>query len=111
MEENKVPTMNKKQLLKSVIIALVIGALVLITAVLPAEYNIDPLGTGKLLGFSKLYVPDAAEMGEGEISKEGPTHYKSLRIEKLGSPPSVPKPVEANAPPPTEQFPAAKGYY
>ena len=50
--------MTNAQLLKSVIVALVIGILVLVTAVLPAEYGIDPLGTGKLFGFSKLYVDE-----------------------------------------------------
>jgi hypothetical protein len=34
--------------------ALVAAAIILVTAVLPAEYNIDPLGTGRLLGLSDL---------------------------------------------------------
>jgi len=35
-------------------IALVVATLVLVTAVLPAEYGIDPLGTGRMLGFTAL---------------------------------------------------------
>ena len=49
------PNLNKGQLLKSLIIALIIGAVVLVTAVLPAEYGLDPLGTGKLFGFSMRF--------------------------------------------------------
>ena len=49
------PNLTKSQLLKSLVIALIIGIVVLLTAVLPAEYGIDPLGTGQLFGFSKLY--------------------------------------------------------
>jgi hypothetical protein len=36
------------------VISLVVAALVLVTAVLPAEYGIDPLGTGRMLGFTAL---------------------------------------------------------
>jgi hypothetical protein len=35
-------------------IAAVVAAVVLVTAVLPAEYGIDPLGTGRMLGLSAL---------------------------------------------------------
>jgi hypothetical protein len=38
--------------------ALLVAGLVLVVAVLPAEYGIDPLGTGKALGLNALY--DAA---------------------------------------------------
>ena len=34
--------------------AAVVAAVILITAVLPAEYGIDPLGTGRLLGLTDL---------------------------------------------------------
>jgi len=36
------------------IIALIVGGVILVTAVLPAEYGIDPLGTGKALGLMVL---------------------------------------------------------
>jgi hypothetical protein len=44
------------QLLRSTLIALVSAAVILVTLVLPAEYNIDPTGIGRVLGL--------AEMGE-----------------------------------------------
>ena len=105
MENQGMPVMNKKQLVKSVIIAIVIGGLVLVTAVLPAEYNIDPLGTGKLFGFSSLYVEPPTTTEIKVANSETPSPRKTLKIAKLGSPPSVSKPAEANNPPPEEQLP------
>jgi hypothetical protein len=52
-----VPT--KKRLLAATGIALVVAALVLVAAVLPAEYGVDPLGTGKALGLTALFEADA----------------------------------------------------
>jgi hypothetical protein len=41
-------------------ISVVVAVLVLVIAVLPAEYGIDPLGTGRLLGFTALSQAGAA---------------------------------------------------
>ena len=105
MENRDIPGMNKKQLLKSVVIAILIGGIVLVTAVLPAEYNIDPLGTGKILGFSRLYIEDAGEKDSTTTISTTAIKMNPLKIEKLGSPPDVPKPTEANNPAPASQFP------
>jgi hypothetical protein len=95
------PNLNKGQLLKSLIIALIIGIFVLLTAVLPAEYGLDPLGTGKLFGFSKLHQGDEpTETNETNSS----LNFKKIKMKKLGSPQSVPKPNEANNPPPEVQY-------
>lgn len=96
--------MSKKQLLKSVVIAFVIAVVVLVTAVLPAEYNIDPLGIGKLFGFSKLYIADDILETDQSDSQTVRLDFKKLKIEKLGSPNTVPKPIEANNPAPTSQY-------
>ena len=45
------------QLAKSTLFALALAGVVLITIVLPAEYGIDPLGTGDLLDLSSLSEP------------------------------------------------------
>ena len=105
MENQDIPKMNKKQLWKSLFIAILIGGVVLVTAVLPAEYNIDPLGAGKLFGFSRLYVEDPVEEDETIDAPAASLKVKPLRITKLGSPPEVVKPEEANNPPPATQFP------
>lgn len=95
------PNLSKRQLLKSLLIALLIGAVVLFSAVLPAEYGIDPLGTGKLFGFSKLY--QGGEMLEKDETSSS-LNFKKIKMEKLGSPLSVPTPSEAGNPPPKVQY-------
>ncbi len=97
MTINNQPTLGKKQLLKSVGIALIIGAIVLLTAVLPAENGIDPLGTGKFFGFGKLYQDDTKNV-------TSVLNYKKIKMEKLGSPSDVPKPIEVNNPPAKKQY-------
>ena len=96
------PNVTKAQLLKWLGSAVLVGAVVLLTAVLPAEYGLDPLGTGKLFGFTKLYE------GNKIIEKSVPTsslNFKKLKMEKLGSPLSVSKPIEADNVPPEIQLP------
>jgi len=101
MTTNNQPHLSKAQLLKSLLIASIIGAVVLVTAVLPAEYGIDPLGTGKLFGFSELYQGNnQAENYESYSS----LNFKPIKMEKLGAPKSTPKPNEANNPPPKNQY-------
>lgn len=53
-ENHELPSSAK--LLKSTLLAIVAATIILVTIVLPAEYNIDPTGIGKALGL--------AEMGE-----------------------------------------------
>ncbi len=103
MTTNQQAPMGKKQLIRSLLIAMGIGLLVLVTAILPAEYNVDPLGTGKLFGFSRLYV-DEAPIPDQTLAPIPSLEKKKLKLEKLGSSPDVPKPVEADNPPPAEQF-------
>jgi len=50
--------LSGKRLILSLAGASVMAGVVLVTAVLPAEYNIDPLGIGRLTGLSKLWAPD-----------------------------------------------------
>jgi hypothetical protein len=49
-----------RRLVKATLIALVVAAIVLVTAVLPAEFGIDPLGTGRALGLNELFAANAA---------------------------------------------------
>lgn len=52
---------STKSLLKATGVAALIGLLVLITAILPAEYGIDPTGLGKTMGLTVLSQANAAE--------------------------------------------------
>ncbi|MCL1049266.1 hypothetical protein L2755_06910 [Shewanella abyssi] len=49
-----VPVHSNATLLKASIVATVIAAVVLVMAILPAEYNIDPTGIGKSLGLTEI---------------------------------------------------------
>jgi hypothetical protein len=46
---------SMRSLIKATIVALAIAAIVLVTAVLPAEYGIDPTGAGRALGLTNLF--------------------------------------------------------
>jgi len=57
IEEKTMPaveTPSKSAILKATVIALAVALLILFTAVLPAEYGIDPLKTGKALGLTGI---------------------------------------------------------
>jgi hypothetical protein len=43
---------ERKKLIVSTLVALLVAALLLVTIVLPAEYDIDPTRIGKLLGLT-----------------------------------------------------------
>lgn len=55
---------SKASLIRATLVALLVAAVVLITVVLPAEYGIDPLGTGEALG---LMVLSGAAAPTGDI--------------------------------------------
>lgn len=52
--DNQNPIRSKKQLLISCAVATMVAIAILLVAVLPAEYSLDPLGTGKALGLMGL---------------------------------------------------------
>ncbi|TMM53349.1 hypothetical protein FEE95_20005 [Maribacter algarum] len=104
METTNQPSLSKKQLIKSVIIAAIIGAVVLVVAVLPAEYGRDLTGLGKVFGFDKLYVGQSEEENIDGTLQVVPKNVKRLKLEKLGSGPDVVKPSEAQSPPPEKQL-------
>ncbi len=52
MSDHQIP--SKKRILLAVVTSMLVAIIVLFVAVLPAEYGIDPLGTGKSLGLIGL---------------------------------------------------------
>jgi hypothetical protein len=60
----------------------------------------EPLGPGKLFGFGKLYQ-DYLETSKAETSI---LNFEKIKLEKLGSPASVLKPIEAKNPASETQF-------
>lgn len=105
MENRNLPLLNKKQILTATFVALITGALLFVAAVLPAEFGSDPLGTGKMLGFSRLYQADAATE-VALIAATDPKAVPLLKKEDLGSEAGVPMPKEAQNPPPARQYEA-----
>jgi len=95
------PHLTKGQVVKSLIIALTVGVIVLLIAVLPAEYGIDPLGTGKLFGFSNLYQGNNQPKNK---ARNASLTFKKIEMGQLGSPASTPRPNEADTPPPEAQY-------
>jgi hypothetical protein len=61
-------TLSNKALVKSTIIAVAIAGLVLISFILPAEYNIDPTGIGAKLGLTALANPSVASSTDSQKS-------------------------------------------
>jgi hypothetical protein len=62
---------SRGRILKATLVALVVAAIVLVTAVLPAEYGIDPLGTGAAMGLTGMTAaapPPIAPAAGGPIT-------------------------------------------
>lgn len=58
MSANPDPPMGKARLILATLGTLAIAALIVLAAVLPAEFDRDPLGAGRLSGLSRLWAPD-----------------------------------------------------
>ena len=73
------------------LIALTVGGLVVATiavfgAILPAEFNMDPLGIGKATGLSRLWAPpevafDTTKAGTGPLAREYEMPWRTDTIE------------------------------
>jgi len=70
------PAASAAKIALATIVALVVGVLILVTAVLPADYGIDPLGTGKALGL--LDLAGAAEKTAPSASSSGDSAIASI---------------------------------
>ena len=53
---------SKRRILTATVTAALVALIVLVTAILPAEYGFDPLGTGRALGLTALF-----EAGESAL--------------------------------------------
>ncbi len=65
------------QLIKAVIIAICVATLLLVTTILPAEYGIDPTGTGRLMGLTGINEA-SSESGGRQITDTAPALSLSL---------------------------------
>jgi hypothetical protein len=76
MEKVEQTLPSLKKLLLSTLIALAVAGVVLVTVVLPTEYQIDPLGTGRLLGLDALSASAAKYAVGGEGFQTGQFEIK-----------------------------------
>ena len=73
---------SSRRLLVSTLIAVIVAALILFGALLPAEYGVDPLGVGRVLGLTSL--GEAKQVAEktrpGAPMHSHPRQARSARI-------------------------------
>lgn len=76
---------SKKRIAKAAAVALLVAVVVLFTAVLPAEYGIDPLGVGALMGLTELSEATAnpVDAGTGAAPVAATANKSETRIYKV----------------------------
>jgi hypothetical protein len=85
MKEQAGPSVGK--LIRATVFALILAAVVLVVAVLPAEYGIDPLGTGKLLGLTKLAEESGATRAPMDLKALAEAKPTPIGNKQLSTPP------------------------
>lgn len=63
------------------LIALIVAGAVLVAFVLPAEYGIDPLGSGRALGLTELAAPAALEVIRPGANTPQPAGFKQQTMQ------------------------------
>ena len=74
---------SSRRILRATVIAAVIALVVLVVAVLPAEYGIDPLGTGKALGLTALASTEEEQPAAASSSEAVRTGVNTAQQGKL----------------------------
>ena len=82
---------SAKRIVASVIAAIVGAAVVLVTIVLPAEYNIDPTRIGGVLGLTALNAPAKTVQITDVVG--GNERYREVAIPDVGEPAPLPNPA------------------
>lgn len=86
---NDLPSMGK--LIKSTILAICLATIILITVVLPAEYGIDPLGVGEMIGLAKMGEIKVSLAQEAAVDMNTNTESTALEAKKVEE---VPQEIE-----------------
>jgi hypothetical protein len=76
----------------SIAVALVVAALVLVVAVLPAEYGIDPTGIGRALGLDELNAPATRTIEVRDVLG-GNERVREVEIPAFNEPVPLPNPA------------------
>ncbi len=80
MNDFYIPIHTTRTLIKAVVIAALVAITLLITCILPAEYNIDPTGIGKVLRLTD--IAQASEIS-ATLSVTAMQQKKTLRTDKV----------------------------
>jgi hypothetical protein len=76
----------------SVVVALAVAVVVLVAAVLPAEYGIDPTGVGRALGFTELNTPATRTLEVRDVLG-GNEAVREVEIPAFNEPVPLPNPA------------------
>src|SRR5262249_20335915 len=68
-----------KRLLKSVLAAIAVAAVVLVAFVLPAEFGIDPIGAGRALGLTAIHAPPTRTLQMKDVIG-GNEKYREVKL-------------------------------
>jgi len=83
MSEQSTRPMSRGRLILAILGALALAVLIVLGAILPAEFNRDPLGVGKLSGLSRLWAPEdrKADTGGAARAREYDAPFRSDVVE------------------------------
>lgn len=83
MNETTIPLHSKSTLIKALIGAVVLSSVIYVTVVLPAEYQKDPTGTGKLLGLMVLAQEPATPPPAAAPQTTAPSATTPLMLQQV----------------------------
>ncbi len=83
---------SSKRLITTVVIAAAVGIVLLVTIVLPAEYGIDPIGVGRLLGLNAMNAEPTRTIEITDIIGGNET-LTEIEIPDFGDPVPLPNPA------------------
>ena len=93
------------KLIKSTILAAVSAGVILVTVVMPAEYGIDPVGVGRLLGLKRMGEIKMSLAREAAAEVTGPVAEIRPAVQETRlAPASVPEKTKAAAPARTDKM-------
>jgi hypothetical protein len=86
------PPPSGKQIARSVAVAIVVAAVLLVVAVLPAEYGIDVTGIGRALGLTELNAPPTRKFEVKDVlgGNEG---VREVEVPDFNEPVPLPNPA------------------
>lgn len=82
-----------KGLLATVLVTAVLAVIVLVAVVLPAEYNVDPTGVGRMLGLTSLNAPSGTRTIQITDVVGGNETLREVGIPDTGEPTPLPNPA------------------